>query len=372
MRVAIVARISSADDIGIFGQLVPILKTVVQNLYLIADGSFNDLRATQPNQRLRLGMDKDQSVVARLVEFVCFQLRTTKIIVDNSRRVDVLLFHLGTDLVVPIGISRLIGKRTVMMTSGSFSRSLKAIHKKPLLMALIAILEKSSYLASGKIIAYTPRCIEYFGLGRFKRKILIANSHFLDLAKFRIQKHLASRENIIGYLGRLSEEKGVLNLIEAMKLVRSRGIDARLLVIGDGPLEQVLKNYIHDASLEEDVEMLGWLPHDDLPPLLNRMRLLVMPSYTEGLPNAILEAMACGTPVLATPVGGVPDVIRDSVTGFIMEDPSPECIANNIQRALAYPNLQNVTERANALVANEYNFQKKVEDWSVVIDAILK
>ena len=93
---------------------------------------------------------------------------------------------------------------------------------------------------------------------------------------------------------------------------------------------------------------------------LNHLRIFVLPSYTEGLANIMLEAMACGTPVLATPVGAVPDVIVDGKTGFIMENSSPECIAANVIRALEHPDLEGVSLRARALVEREYTFERAV------------
>jgi glycosyltransferase involved in cell wall biosynthesis len=84
------------------------------------------------------------------------------------------------------------------------------------------------------------------------------------------------------------------------------------------------------------------------------LRLLVLPSYTEGLPNIMLEAMACGTPVLATPVGAIPDVIIDGKTGFIMENNSPECIAENVIRALNSPDLERDRGGEEAVCGGEF------------------
>jgi len=90
--------------------------------------------------------------------------------------------------------------------------------------------------------------------------------------------------------------------------------------------------------------------------------LLALPTqHAEGLPTVILEAMACGTPVLATPVGGIPDVIKDGETGFIMENNSPECIAKNIVRVLEYPDLNKVTKNARKLIEEKYTYKAAVE-----------
>ena len=96
-------------------------------------------------------------------------------------------------------------------------------------------------------------------------------------------------------------------------------------------------------------------PHQELPDYLTRLKLLVLPSYTEGLPNNVLEAMACGTPVLATSVGAIPDVVpRDKETGFLVRDNSPPCLAKNIVEALTDPELKRIALNARNFVENEF------------------
>ncbi len=130
-----------------------------------------------------------------------------------------------------------------------------------------------------------------------------------------------------------------------------------------------------EASLQKGgvtarVDLPGWISHDDLPAYLNHLRLLVLPSYTEGLPNIMLEAMACGTPVLATPVGAIPDVIIDGKTGFIMENNSPECIAENVARALASPDLEEIAEAGRRFVEENFTFERVVERWKEVLKEV--
>jgi glycosyltransferase involved in cell wall biosynthesis len=108
--------------------------------------------------------------------------------------------------------------------------------------------------------------------------------------------------------------------------------------------------------LNDKVRLVGRVSHDEVPRYLNQLKLLVIPSYSEGLPNVILEAMASGTPVLATPVGSIPDIITGGETGFIMENNSPECIAKNVIRALNHPNLGQISQNGAALIEKEYRY----------------
>ena len=84
----------------------------------------------------------------------------------------------------------------------------------------------------------------------------------------------------------------------------------------------------------------------------------------------MLEAMACGTPVLATPVGAIPDVIIDGKTGFIMENNSPECIAENVIRALASQDLERIAENGRRFVEENFTFEKTVENWRRILQEI--
>jgi glycosyltransferase involved in cell wall biosynthesis len=157
--------------------------------------------------------------------------------------------------------------------------------------------------------------------------------------------------------------------MKAIELLTSRA-EINFLIGGDGPLQNWLEEYMSRANLNTRIKLVGWIPHDELPDHLNQTKLLVLPSYTEALPNIILEAMACGTPVLSTAVGAIPDIIRNGETGFIMQDNSPDCIARDIVRALEHPGLEQITDRARTLVKSEFTYEAAVERYRKILDTL--
>ncbi|MDH7594431.1 MAG: glycosyltransferase [Methanomicrobiales archaeon] len=236
----------------------------------------------------------------------------------------------------------------------------------------LKLLREPCLTLAERIIVYSPQLIRDYHLTPYRHKILIAGEHFLDFTTFTVTTPYPDRPPLIGYIGRLSREKGVQNFAQALPAILSNHQNLRVLIGGDGQLKESITASLDKENITARVDLPGWISHDDLPKYLNQLRLLILPSYTEGLPNIMLEAMACRTPVLATPVGAIPDVIQDGVTGFIMENNTPECIARNVMRALNHPDLEGIAERGRRYVEREFTFEKAVERWKQILDEVKK
>ncbi|MBT9139025.1 MAG: Alpha-D-kanosaminyltransferase [Syntrophomonadaceae bacterium] len=305
----------------------------------------------------------------RILKFIVMQLKFTWYLVKSTSQTKITFFFLeGRTFLLPILAARLAGKKPIIVVTHSLPQISRQTNKNGLLTLIMLFLERINNGLAKKMIVYSPNMCRLFNLEKYKDKIIIAHEHFLDFDKFKIKRGFGQRDNLVGYIGRLSEEKGVLNFVKAIPEISKEKGDLEFLIGGEGQLRDEIEEYLENENLNGKVELTGWIPHDELPKYLNELKLLILPSYTEGLPNIMLEAMACGTPVLATSVGAIPDVIKDGETGFIiMEDNSPECIARNVIRALNHPNLEQIARNARALVEREFTFEKAVERYREIL-----
>ena len=357
--------ISAAGNIPL-SNLVDILYSLSNELYLITGGvgySFftNDERVHTYEVRHKAS----KGILTRALNYIYTQLEISWKLMKLRKNVDLWIFFIGGEgLVLPILTAKVMRKNVVISSAGSGFKVARA--QEDPLTTVNALLQSVTYRLSDRIIMYSERLVEEHGLQKYRHKISIAHEHFLDFDKFKVEKPVGERGNLVGYVGRLSKEKGILNFLEAIPDVLEARNELAFLIGGDGQLRLQVEECA--SKLDGKVKFVGWIPHDELPRYLNELKLLVLPSYTEGLPNIMLEAMAFGTPVLATPVGAIPDIIKDGETGFIMEDNSPECIAQNIIRALNHPNLEKVARNACALVEREFTFEKAVERYGKIVN----
>ena len=318
------------------------------------------------------GVGRSGTIPISVIRFLQAQLKICYNLCKISKDIDVVIFHIGTrPFALPILCSKLLRKKTVSCATGTISKaSVKNIGRFP--SCILRILERINFQLADQLAVESPIGVEFMGLNRFKKKIVINGAMYVNTDIFRINRSIQDRKNLIGYIGRLTAGKGVKNFVQAMPLILKRCDDLKFLIGGGGPLFDEIKTDLQSNGLSENVELTGWIPHDELPKYLNELRLFVFPSYSEGLPGAVQEAMACGTPVVATPVGCVPDLIRDGETGFIMEDNSPECIAKNVIRALEHQNLEEIVKNAKKLIEDEYSYEVMVRKCRDSLDELMK
>jgi glycosyltransferase involved in cell wall biosynthesis len=164
------------------------------------------------------------------------------------------------------------------------------------------------------------------------------------------------------YVGRLDYGKGLFDLIDSLKLIVAKRPSSKLVFAGKGPLLRRLANRINTLGLRKNVEFQGFIAHSRLPFVYSRASLFVMPSYYEGMPTAVLEAMACGLPVVATAVHGNVDVVENGVTGILVRPKEPRELARAILHLLDHPTLRlELGRRAQRRAKEEFTWDKVAE-----------
>jgi colanic acid/amylovoran biosynthesis glycosyltransferase len=136
-------------------------------------------------------------------------------------------------------------------------------------------------------------------------------------------------------VGRLAEQKGQLLLVEAAARLRDRGADFELVIVGDGPMRQELEQLIDRLGLRDRVRITGFLDNRAVRRELEAARALVLPSFAEGLPVVIMEAMALGRPVIATYIAGIPELVESGQTGWLIPAGAVEPLVDAMAEALA-------------------------------------
>lgn len=195
------------------------------------------------------------------------------------------------------------------------------------------------------------------------RLSVIANG--VDLARYSPYVHVEqeARTQNLAFVGRLIANKGPQFVVDALPPVLARFPDTECWIIGDGPMRRELETRIREAGLQAKVRFLG--ERDDVPDLLRQCDIFVRPSLTEGLPLAVLEAMASGLPVVVSPAGGTPELVEEGHTGFMIEPGDKDSLVERLCLLLADPPLRRGMGERGRQAAAAY-------DWDVVSQKTLE
>ena len=176
---------------------------------------------------------------------------------------------------------------------------------------------------------------------------------------------------LIGSVGRLSPEKGHRVLLDAFGRVRAQMGNVKLLLVGDGPEAHFLQGAVSALSLHKSVVFTGL--RADAQQIIGALDLLVLPSLTEGLPVVILEAFAYETPVVATAVGGVPELVKDGETGWLVPPRDPHALAQAILDALSNPEeARRRAENAYKHLLQRFTVERQVDKWEQALQAAVE
>lgn len=134
----------------------------------------------------------------------------------------------------------------------------------------------------------------------------------------------------ICFLSRFIEEKGIFELLEAIHDLLSEGCNIELALAGNGSIEDKLRNWIEQNNINDKVTFAGYLRSKEKAQFLLDADIFVLPSYTEGCPVSLLEAMAAGLPIVASRVGGIPSIIEDGINGFLVSPKDSNDLKNKL------------------------------------------
>ncbi len=310
---------------------------------------------------------------AKVVEIHALLLRS---LVRKIRGCHSCIFYIGGGLLWPeVMMARLMGPKVIFFVLGRGSGTLKkmgspypnkAIYK---LVAKISEFEESvCFRLSDLLVIESPSLLKTLGLISFAKKTLSLGAGYVNLAKFPAHVPFNARPHLIAFFGRLSEDKGVTEFTKFAldPSVESKGW--RCIIIGDGPAFDTIKGMVDSEGKSEHVQMTGWLPLEKAADILSKSRIAVFPLLFEGLPMSLLQAMAAGSIVISTEVGGIRDIINHGVNGFLIKEPTPLQISNIFAIIETRRDLEQISVRARQTIEEDFSFKAAVARYAKLLE----
>ncbi|MGG6294356.1 glycosyltransferase [Leptolyngbya sp. AN02str] len=275
------------------------------------------------NMALKLARHSDRGIVHHLIYLAeaCHLLRQFR-----AARITHVHAHFGTNSTTVALLCQQLGGPTYSFTAHGPEE-----FDKPTVISLSEKIQHASFVAA--ISSFGKSQLFRWCEHRHWSKVHIVHcgvdQEFLD--------HIPSPVSEVPQLvcvGRLSEQKGYLLLLEAARQLTQQGMSFKLVLVGDGPLRSEIEALIHQWNLQHCVEITGWASGQQVQQQLLAARAMVLPSFAEGLPVVIMEALALGRPVISTYIAGIPELIVPGQCGWLVPPGDADELAIAMKAAL--------------------------------------
>jgi glycosyltransferase involved in cell wall biosynthesis len=278
--------------------------------------------------------------------------------------------HLHTPLVPPVKVAAPIitTVHTPMLMDSRYAEPVNALGVAIKLQAPVSFRLEKSLIRRSALVAAVARSVaeELISYGVRPESVVITRTG-VDQNIFRPVPEQPDSERYVLTVGRLAYRKGLFDIVRCAALLGKRYPDLKFFMAGSGPLEAHLRALISKLGLEGNVRLLGPLGYQSpgLVKLYQRCAVYLQASHYEGLPTALLEAMACGRPVVATAVSGHLDAITTNENGLLVPPGCPDRLANAIDTLLQDPTLSNrLGTAARQTIEEDYT-------WDIVTERLL-
>ncbi|MEM2373361.1 MAG: GT4 family glycosyltransferase PelF [Thermoproteota archaeon] len=223
---------------------------------------------------------------------------------------------------------------------------------------------------SDKIIAVSNAVMKHaLSLGAPYKKIKVVPNG-VDLKEFSPGEFRKAERKKIIFIGRLFPNKGIQYLVEAAPIILARHPDVEFIIIGKGPMETELKKLIGRLNVEHAFRFLGIVP--SIPEIMRECDIFVRPSLTEGMPLTILEAMACGLPIIASKIPGTSEVVKDGETGILIKPGDVKQLSDAVIKLIEDENYaKRIRARAYEFIRNHYSWDRIAEEYLKIYNEVL-
>lgn len=355
---------NNSSPVSVNTKMVRLCSETFQHTEFITANFPEDAVKDIPSDRFTLtnvnvSFSKD-SLIGNILRYILMQIKMIGVLRKREKSDVAVLFWLSGPLILPFLYCKIAGFYTVGFLYGNSRKKAERITPfnwlKAKFMEIIAIKANLTCMES-------PGVADHWGITFDPEKMQIVHL-FVDTEKFTPDRPFEERPPVIGFCGRLAHSKRIVESIQAFHQLKEKFPDYKMEIAGNGPLMKKCEQLIRQLGEADRIKLLGWVHNDQLPEFLCRWRLMLAPTNYEGIPNSLLEAMACGTPVLSSPVGGIPDVIEHGEDGWLLPDNSAATIASYLETILAkQEKLAEASKKSREKILKEYGFNPALNNF---------